>query len=531
MKKILYLTLLSCFLIFGLARSDNYPRDWNVDVVHYTFNLTLSDASNRIEGQAIITVRFYETTGRVRFDLIGVNNEGKGMNVSRVLMNGNEVGYKHNNNKLVVTPDISFSKGSEVEIEVFYSGIPVSGLIIGENKYGDRSFFGDNWPDRARNWLPSVDHLSDKASVDFVVTAPEHYKVIGNGIKVEESNLSDGLKLTHWKEVVDISTKVMVIGAARFATSLSGMAGDIRVEAWVYPQNREEGFHDYAPAVEILSFFDSLIGPYSYKKLANVQSKTTYGGMENASNIFYYENSVTGKGGVDELIAHEVAHQWFGNSATEKDWHHVWLSEGFATYLTKLYIERFKGTEAIRNSLKKDRETVINYYNKNPAPIVDTKIENLMKLLNSNSYQKGGWVLHMLRRKLGDEVFYKGIRAYYLKYQNSNALTKDLVNEMEVASGKQLDDFFNQWVFTAGQPDLDVEWSYNKKGKSVDISIEQLQDSLFEFSIDIEINGKISTKLIHAKKENISIEVSSEPKTIELDPETWLLYTATVEKR
>ncbi len=506
-NRILFIVLAYLITCPSLAfvKSDNYPRDWNVDVLHYTFHLTLSDATDVIQGHALINVRFHDPTRQILFDLIGINNGEKGMKVSRVLFNGENVDFDHSKNKLVITPATPFDKNSEAVIEVYYNGIPVDGLIIGENKYGQRTFFGDNWPDRARNWLPSVDHPSDKAGVDFIITAPEQYRVIGNGVKIEESKMPDHMKLTHWRETVDISTKVMVIGVARFATSLSGMAGNIPVEAWVYPENREDGFHDYAPAVEILSFFNSLIGPYSYKKLANVQSKTRFGGMENASNIFYYENSVTGKGGVDELIAHEIAHQWFGNSASEKDWHHVWLSEGFATYFTKIYIENFKGTEAMRTSLQKDRKTVIDYFNKKPVPIVNTKIENLMNLLNANSYQKGGWVLHMLRHKLGDKDFKKGIRSYYLKYQNSNALTEDLVNEMEAAGNIQLDDFFNQWVFTAGQPDLKVVWSYKKMDKSVELSIEQLQESLFTFPLDIEMEGMKSTISMDARKETLSI--------------------------
>ncbi len=132
--------------------------------------------------------------------------------------------------------------------------------------------------------------------------------------------------------------------------------------------------------------------------------------MENASCIFYAENSVTGKGKAEDLMAHEIAHQWFGNSVTENDWHHIWLSEGFATYLTAVYQEKTYGKEKLDETMKSARDRVIGFYLRSPRPVVDTTVTDLMKLLNANSYQKGAWVLHMLRRELGDDLFWKGMR-------------------------------------------------------------------------------------------------------------------------
>src|ERR1041385_4894957 len=191
----------------------------------------------------------------------------------------------------------------------------------------------------------------------------------------------------------------MVVGIARFAMEVSGRVENIPVESWVYPQNKKDGFFDYSVAARVLEFFNKEIGEYPYKKLANVQSKTRFGGLENANTIFYYENSVTGKGTAETLIAHEIAHQWFGNSVTEKDWHHVWLSEGFATYFANLYLERTYGHDRLAEEEKKDREQVVSYFSKNPNPVLDTTITDLTKLLSVNPYQKGGWVLHMLRHE------------------------------------------------------------------------------------------------------------------------------------
>ena len=236
--------------------------------------------------------------------------------------------------------------------------IPADGLIISKNKYGDRTFFSDNWPDRAHNWLPCNDHPFDKASVEFIVTAPEHYQVVSNGLQIEETSLPDHLKLTHWKEDVPLPTKVMVIGAANFAVNYVGNVDCIPIYSWVYAEDRDNGFQHYAVAKDILPWYIKNIGPYAYKKLANVQSKTIFGGMENASAIFYFENSVNDDT-LDALFAHEIAHQWFGNSACEADWPHLWLSEGFATYMAHLYLESKYGVDSFNKRMVIDRMKII----------------------------------------------------------------------------------------------------------------------------------------------------------------------------
>jgi aminopeptidase N len=297
------------------------------------------------------------------------------------------------------------------------------------------------------------------------------------------------------------------------------------VESWVYPQNKADGFFDYSVSSRVLDFFHTHIGEYSYKKLANVQSKTRFGGLENASAIFYSESSVTGKGKSETLIAHETAHQWFGNSATEKDWHHVWLSEGFATYFANLYLEHAYGHDRLVQEEKTDREQVIDYFSKNPAPVLDTTITDLMKLLSINSYQKGSWVLHMLRHELGDLNFWKGIRQYYSTYRNSNALTSDLQRIMEEASGKDLSWFFSQWIYRGGHPKIAGLWHYDETSKTLSIELTQNQASgLFKFPIDISVGADLKSVMVDKKTQTFTFAVSSKPAQISLDSNTWLLF-------
>jgi aminopeptidase N len=221
-----------------------------------------------------------------------------------------------------------------------------------------------------------------------------------------------------------------------------------------------------------------------------VQSRTIFGGLENAGCIFYSENSVTGKGKAEGLIAHEIAHQWFGNSVTESDWHHIWLSEGFATYLASVYIDKQYGRQRFTEQMKTDRDRVIGFYLRSPRPVIDTAITNLMRLLNANSYQKGAWVLHMLRQELGDKIFWDGMRSFYGKFRNKNALTSDFEKVMEEASGKDLSGFFYQWLYVAGQPDLKITNTPSERKGTMEITIEQKQEYLFRFPLELLITSQ-----------------------------------------
>ncbi|MCX6317702.1 MAG: M1 family aminopeptidase [Bacteroidetes bacterium] len=501
-----------------------------VDVLHYQFSLQLNEKSDTISGLAEIKFLVTQNSDQFRFDLTNINEEGKGMTVTAAkLSRGNQLvtgAFIHEKDEVLFKG--ALQKGDTAAVIIHYKGIPADGLIISKNKYGHRTFFSDNWPNRAHNWIPCVDHPSDKAAVRFTVVAPAHFQVVSNGIQVEETNLPDNTKQTTWQEDVPLPTKVMVIGVADFAVANAGMVNNcIPVSSWVFPENRSQGYYDYAPAKDILSWFIQYIGPYAYSKLANVQSKTIFGGMENASAIFYYENSVTGKRQEEALLAHEIVHQWFGNHATEKSFAHLWLSEGFATYLTHVYIESRYGTDSLNKRMKNERREVLDFVKTTNRPVVDNTPE-LMQLLNANSYQKGGWVLHMLRRQLGDPVFHNIIRKYYETYAGKNADTRDFQQIAETVSGKKLGTFINQWLYTPENPKLDIIWKYDESKKTVSITVIQLQNQLFELPLQIAIGNKTETLSISRKTETFVLPVSSKPATIIADPNTSLLIDAKV---
>jgi len=532
----LLLTTLLLFAGCAPASPDISPRNPHVDVVHYAFSLTLSDESNELFGEATLSVRFLAPgVSALDLDLVGPARTGKGMQVTAVRAGDQELRFTHEDDRLRIPLTPVPAAEAQRVFTIFYHGTPADGLIISNNKHGDRTFFGDNWPNRAHHWLPTVDHPSDKATVEFIVTAPEHYQVIASGTRVEETDLPDERRLTHWRSTVPLATKVMVIGAARFAVQYLDEYEGVPVESWVYPQDRDAGFYDYALAEPILQYFSSHVGPYPYEKLANVQSKTRYGGMENAGNIFYTEGSVTGNRQSESLLAHEIAHQWFGDSVTERDWHHIWLSEGFATYFTQLYLEHTYGRDRLVAGMKKTRADVLHYYAGHPdSPVVDTTITELNDLLSTNAYQKGGWVLHMLRYVVGDTAFWDGIEAYYRQYRDGNALTVDFQRVMEAAAGRDLGWFFRQWLFQPGQPDIQGGWRYDTATRQLTITLNQVQPggAPFRFLLELGLYSDAGTPPhievvdVTRPSHTFTFTLDAAPSDVVLDPNTWILMKA-----
>lgn len=477
--------LLVPFLFFAdLQADDGYKRNLNADIIHYEFAVSVNDSTDRIEGRSKIAVAFEHPVDFISFDLSNTDSTGKGMIVSDVSVNAESVRWIHEINKLTIYFNNQIKISDTLIFEIGYSGIPSDGLIISENKFGKRTFFADHWPDRAHNYLPCIDHPYDKATVDFIITAPSEYEVVGSGIMAEKPIIQGNVTRTHWHESVPLPTKVMAFGVADFSVQNSGVVNTVPVSSWVFPENSKEGFADYAIAVKPLGYYCVAIGDYPYQKLANVQSKTIYGGLENAGTIFYSENSVTGLGRAEGLIAHEIAHQWFGNCVTESDWHHIWLSEGFATYLTSMYFESFEGKERLKKDMISSRSRVLRYSEQSKKPVIDTTVTRYMNLLNPNSYQKGAWVLHMLRHEVGDDIFKDGLRLYYKRYYNSNVNTDGFQKVMEEISHKNLSAFFDQWLKIPGEPELLITQK-KIKNKATEITVEQKQDRLFHFDIEL----------------------------------------------
>ncbi len=522
-----------CLVLLGFGQPARHAAAQvaGVDVRHYLFELTLGDASDRIEGVATLTARFTDAgVVALPLDLVSAPRpDAAGMRVESVRENGRPIRFNQIEDRLLLTLSSPSRVGEERVFIISYAGTPADGLIVSRNRHGNRTFFGDNWPNRARNWLPTIDHPADKATCEFVIRAPAGYQVIANGLLVEETDLPGGMRLTHWKTEAPLPTKVMVFGAARFAVRHEGEYQNVPIQTWVYPEDRDAGFYDFGVATDMLAFFEQRIGPFPYEKLANVQSKTRYGGMENAGAIFYNENAITGERTNEVTVAHEIAHQWFGDSVTEADWPHIWLSEGFATYFAELYFEHAQGEERLKQGMTEARDAVFGFYRRNAgAPLVNPVPTDPNEHLNTNSYQKGAWVLHMLRRLVGDEAFWAGIRAYYATYRDANATSADLQRVMEDASGRDLAWFFSQWLYRPGHPKIAVQWTYDAGAGRVDVTVNQTQrEAPFRFPLTLALgsahNARRETVDVSSVSERFSFTVSGPIDRIRVDPDVAML--------
>ncbi len=502
--------------------ADTYRRQPGIDALHYTFRLTLNDTTSEIEGEATIDIRLTQPNVKeLVLDLTSPTPDGKGMTVTTA-----SAPHTHANNQLHLALAQPASPGDRRQFTVRYRGIPGGGLRIILNKFSERVFFSENWPDNARQWLPIIDHPYDKATSEFFVTAPVRYQVISNGLLQEQTDLADGRRLTHWKQSVPIASWLNAIGVAQFAVHYAPPVNAIPLQTWVYHQEQAKGPAWFEPTSRAaLTFFSERIGPFSYEKLANVEAAGFGGGTEHASAIFYGEKNILEKPDIG-LIAHETAHQWFGNAVTEKDWDDVWLSEGFATYFTLLFTEHSQGRDAFVRGLQQSRTQIQKLETALPdAAVLHQNLSDMKLVLNRLIYQKGGWTLHMLRRQMGDEKFWTGIRDYYQRYRNGNATTADFRHVMEEASGLQLEPFFTQWLGRPGSPAIEGAWNYNTATRKVAITLTQTQPGpAYRLPLEVSVAGTLHSLDFATKTQSFEIPADRQPATVTLDPDTWALF-------
>lgn len=480
MRLALVWVALAPWLAHAQGRSLTGSARPGIDVLHYDFHVAFSPRGLEHDVSVTSTAIVARTarTDTLVLDLAGT------MRVDEVRVNGAIV--TAGRDSAAVRIPLPPGERDTLRVAVRAVGRPTDGLIVRRDSSGVWSAFADHFPDRAREWLATVDHPSDKATVDWTVVAPASNRVVANGELQEETpqRVPPGeppMLLTRWREVRPLYTAVMVIGVAPFARyelgrtacGLGELPGCVAQSVWVAPDVRDDLPGPFARAGEIVELFARLVAPFPYEKLAHVQSSTRYGGMENASAIFYADDIFRRRSMSEGLIAHETAHQWFGDAVTTREWPHVWLSEGFATYFAALWTEHAHGDSAFVEELQRMRETVVRAKVSLEKPVIDESLSDLRYVLNSNVYQKAGFVLHMLRRQVGDSAFFRGVRTYYLAHRHGNALTADFVRQMEAASGQSLDWFFDQWMRRPGFAELTVGWRWEKGARALLLTASQ----------------------------------------------------------
>jgi aminopeptidase N len=522
-------------LVPATAPADTYPRQEGVDVVHYAFRLTLADDTNEIDGEAAVELAVRaDGLATVELDLAPT------MTVSGVRSGGAALSFERPGDRLRVRLEPPGRAGETREIVVRYRGKPASGLLIADNRYGERTFFSDNWPDKARQWLPVVDHPYDKATSEFVVTAPAHYQVVSNGRLVEETDDGGGRRVTHWRSSVPIAPWLYCLGVARFAVEHRPEWRGLPIDTWVYRQDRDLGFSVFAePTTAALDFFADRIGPYSYERLGQVVANGVRGGMESASSIFYGDESVREKQTRRwrDVIVHEIAHQWWGNAVTEADWDDVWLSEGFATYFTHLFVEHACGRDEMIAGLVADRDAIRAFDRENPGyRVIHDDLADMTKVVTGpGTYKKGAWTLHMLRGVVGDAAFWEGIRTYYGEHRNGNARTADLRRAMERAAGRDLGWFFDEWLTRGGMLKVRAGWSWDAGAKAVKLEVEQTQPGPpYRMPVEVALRPaggaapRLATVDLTEAKQAFTLPAEAAPDDVVLDPRTMVLMDAEV---
>jgi aminopeptidase N len=514
--------------------------------LHYHIALAVPAAGRRIDARTTILVEM--TAPRqdtLRLDLTGLRTRDVRIGLGSGGVPGRSP-FHQADGRLVLPVPASAAVGDTLHVHVEYGGEPTDGLVIGENVHGEWGAFGDNWPNRARFWFPSIDHPSQKATVSFEVDAPTGWRVLANGRRADapahHPPPADGV--WRYELPVPIPTYLMVIGATRFAVGVIDECADggtaharpdscVPVTSWTFPPDSAHGMRAFRRAGDMIRFYSGLIAPYPYTKLAHAQAATRFGGMENAGAIFHAEQAIADRRDIEGTVAHETAHQWFGNSVTPHDWPHLWLSEGFATYFGALYFEHADGPAAFRERIAAVQGSYLSSDVRHLAMVDTVRIpgDNLLGLLNANSYQKGGAVLHMLRGLLGDDAFFDGVRRYYATHAHGTAVTADLRLALERQSGRDLGWFFHQWAFRPGHPVIRFDWRWDAGAGEVVVDLEQTQDPGWPtFRLPIELAfvtpaGEVrrAAELVE-RRHNLRFPLPAPPSAARMDPDGWLLH-------
>ena len=571
--RLLTTLLLAVLISVPGGAADVYPRQPGISVKGYTFDIRLNDTNNIIAVRSTVDLEFVAAGVKtVALDLCQFTaaprpaktpagrgdpcaeppargarpapSGGKGMTVAAVTTAAGPLQFEHTDDRVRVTMPRAFAAGERFAFTVEYQGIPATGLLIADNKYGDRSFVSNSWPDKARNHLASIDHPSVKAPVTTIVTAPRHYQVISNGLMRQEVDLPDNLRRTTWTQSVPISTWLMSLAVAPYAVDYFGEYRGVQFSSWVYPQERDAGYSEFSEHTRpIMEFFSDRIGPYAYEKLAHVQANGVGGGMELASSIFYGYGE---NGPSRQLIAHEMAHQWWGNTVTEADWDDVWLSEGFATYFALLYTEFKDGHDAFLEGVRRSKAQALTFAIANPdSTIIHDNLADIGSVIDNGAqiYQGGAQVLHNIRGVIGTETFWDGIRAYYSRHMNGTATTADLRRAFEqtcVAAasrcpdeGEDLSWLFDQLLKDGGALQVDATWCYDKAAKQLRLTLTQAQTTgVYRMPIEVLVTtsaGK-STHVVQlaGKSQVFTMPTEAEPTDVALDPDAWVFMRSSI---
>jgi aminopeptidase N len=533
------LFLLAVIFVFCLPlsiaaqRRERVINSWRP--IHYDVALSFNDQLTEISSAR--TEISLEVLGT---NLTKIDLDFGEMPIDAVTVEGSPARFERKPGLLEVMLQRAAKRSEKLDLIITYHGRPKDGLILAKDRDGNPAATGDNWPNRVHQWIPCLDHPSAKATVTFTVTAPQRELVVANGKFVTMDRNGNALSVWKFDESKPIPAYCMVVAVSEGAKIDANVPTVTPLSYYVPMKDAAYAPKGFAPAAPALAFFSQTIASYPYEKLALIIGATRFGGMENSSAIVFpstlfeprRNDKMSRQFGIptrlEDVVAHEIAHQWFGDSVTESTWADLWLSEGFATYFAGLFIEKHESEMAFREYMSDAATRYFAYEKQHNAPIHDTETQDLMKLLNPNNYEKGAWVLHMLRERIGDEAFFKGLRDYYDAHRDANATTEDLRRALEKTSGRNLKEFFARWIYGAGHPRYQVRWGLTRGGTLLRVTVSQIQNGnafLDPMPIEIVVNGQKIKRTIYPKSKlaALTIRLSGKPTSTKFDPDETLL--------
>jgi aminopeptidase N len=478
-----------------------------------------------------------------------------GLDVHKVRVNGAERPFALDPQAqtLTVKLDRPYGPADRIETVIDYAAHPVAGLyFMGPDKaYPNkpRQIYSQGESDLNRFWFPVWDSPNDRTTTEVIATVKSPLEVVSNGKLIEVKDLPGGRRTWHWSMEVPHSTYLLSVAIGDFA-KVSDQWNGIPVDYYVPkgPKAEEEARRSFGMTPAVLDFYSKATGhPYPYAKYAQaVVIDYMWGGMENISATTQTSRTLhDARAALDvtseDLVAHEAAHQWFGDLVTCEDWSNAWLNEGFADYFTALFAGHAHGQDELDAQLDGYRRGYLREdSNRYRRPIVTRRYADPFAMFDGHTYAKGALVLHMAHFLLGDEGWWKGIRSYLDRFAGHTVATHDLQEALEDSTGASLGPLFDQYVYGAGHPELKVRWDWQPETHQVHLEIRQTQEvtaetGLFSFPLEIALVGDKDTAVhrlpVAARAlQDLYLPSDERPRTVVLDPKGWILKTVDFDK-
>ena len=492
------------------------------DVLHYEFDWKLDFESQHIVGKAVVKIRSQSTINKITLHL------SDNMNVTGITQDLTPVSFSHQNDLLDIYPLQTLDPDEKLTVTISYSGFPQSGLNFtyhGE----DPIIWSLDEPNGAREWFPCYDVPSDKATVKMFITVADSMIVASNGDLIDVKSNPDQTKTYTWEENYPISTYLISIAATNYETFsdvyTSGLE-TMEVFYYVYPEHLTQAIEDFSVTVPMMEFYADVFGEYPFLEekygMAVIPGNSS---MEHQTCTSLSSRLVTGTHQYDYIIAHELAHQWWGDLVTLTDWADIWLNEGFATYSDALWVENLYGLEGLKSRMADFKYQYMIRHEGQDHPLYDPPLGHLFCEIE---YEKGAWVLHMLRFVVGDDNFWQILKEYAQLYAYSNASTEDFQAVCEQIFGADLGWFFDQWIYEAGYPVYQFGWGSSTQNR-VRVVINQIQEELPLFSMPIELefilpSGSVKKVVWVEEEKNVfEFDFQERPLNVLFDPDSWIL--------